>query len=195
MTHGRRFWRDTVAEFKSHTDLRYRDTRRIRMIAATPRLISLDLEGRVPLADALGGSIPPNWPPELFSRPTMLMALEHMADAAGQGWSVWYLLLKAPELESVVGICGFKGPPDTQGSVEIYYSILEQFRRRGLASEAVQGLVSWAFTHVNVDEVCAETFPYLHQSIGVLNHCGFEFVGPGSEHGVVKYAIRRGERR
>jgi ribosomal-protein-alanine N-acetyltransferase len=69
--------------------------------------------------------------------------------------------------------------------------VLDHFQRQGFATEAVASLVGWAFTHHNVNEVSAETFPYLTQSIRVLEKNGFALTGAGSEAGVVRYAIKR----
>jgi RimJ/RimL family protein N-acetyltransferase len=161
------------------------------MIPATTRLVSIDLEGQDVLADALEVGVPDNWPPEHYDLPVLIHALQQLADPAERGWSFWYLTMKSPEARQLVGICGFRGRPDSHGIVEIGYSILSQYRGRGLATEAVQGLVEWAFTHSAVQSVQAETLPYLRQSIRVLERCGFVAVGPGSERGVVRYSVDR----
>jgi RimJ/RimL family protein N-acetyltransferase len=161
------------------------------MISASSRLVEADLGGRAVLAHELGIEVPDNWPPDLYDRQAMQYTLGQLAEPSAQGWYFWYLQLKEPAVRRLVGICGFKGRPDARGSVEIGYSILSQFRGQGLASEAVQGLVSWAFSHPSVCEVTAETLPYLTQSIGVLRKCGFHPAGRGSEHGVVRYVIDR----
>ena len=113
-----------------------------------------------------------------------------MGEAAEQGWSFWYLATRE-EPGELVGVGGFKGFPDVSGCVEIGYSIVDSFRRRGFATEAVQRLVGWAFSHHNVNEVCAETLPHLSQSIGVLVKNGFQRTGAGSEAGVIRFAIKR----
>jgi RimJ/RimL family protein N-acetyltransferase len=95
----------------------------------------------------------------------------------------------------LVGICGFKGRPDSSGSTEIGYSIIDRFRNKGLASEAVERLVRWAFSHQTVHEVSAETLPHLQSSIRVMKKNGFEFIGAGSELGVVRYAVQRPDLR
>ena len=61
--------------------------------------------------------------------------------------------------------------------------------------EAVERLVSWAFSHQNVVEVAAETLPHLRQSIRVMEKNGFAFRGPGSEYGVVKYVVEKSRSR
>ena len=146
------------------TALRLVKSRRLNLIAATSGLLNKDVAGSEQLAAALGVVPPDSWPPDLYGPSAMRYALEQLGDPTEQSWSFWYLTTP-DEPKELVGICGFKGRPDARGSVEIGYSVLEHFQRKGLATEAVGRLVGWAFTHHNVNEVCAETFPYLSQSI------------------------------
>jgi len=166
------------------------------LVAATPELIEADLGDREKLAELLTAEVPDNWPPDLYERQAMQLALLQLQDAPEQvGWSFWYLLSREPEKPQVLGICGFKGRPDEAGSVEIAYSVLNQYRLKDYATEAVTRLVGWAFSHQNVTEVCAETLPYLQKSIRVMEKNGFSFTGPGSEQGVVRYAVQRPDQR
>ena len=171
--------------------LRTLESKRLTLVAATVPLVEADLEGHVQLAELLAAQVPDNWPPDLYERPAVKFALQQLQDPAEHGWSFWYLLTKLTQDVEVIGICGFKGRPDAAGSVEIGYSVLSQFRNQGYASEAVFRLVLWAFSHQNVEEVTAETLPHLRQSIRVMKKNGFTYTGPGSEHGVVRYAVRR----
>ncbi len=171
-------------------DLRLIKSRRLNLIAATPDLIKKDIAGREFLAEALGVNIHESWPPDLYGPRAMQFALTQLGEVFEQSWSFWYLLT-SDEPAELVGICGFKGRPDESGSVEIGYSMLSSYQRRGLATEAVASLVGWAFSHHNVKEVCAETMPHLIQSIRVLEKNGFQFTGAGSETGVIRYAIKR----
>ena len=180
-----------MADVRRKPMLRFIESNRLRLVAATAELISSDLQGRGSLGEALRVVVPDNWPPELYDRPPMEFALRQLRDPAEQGWSFWYLVHKNLALEQLLGICGFKGRPDPAGSAEIGYSILSQFRNQGYATEAAQRLVNWAFSHPMVQEVCAETLPHLRQSIRVLEKNGFEFTGAGSEHGVIRYAVKR----
>jgi len=170
--------------------LRTVKSRRLNLIAATTDLINRDIAGPDPLSEALGVIVPATWPPELYGPSAMRYALLQLGDPTQQCWSFWYLMTRDEPAE-LVGICGFKGRPDTSGSVEIGYSVLKRFQHRGFATEAVACLVRWAFSHHNVAEVCAETFPYLIQSIRVLEKNGFQLAGAGSETGVVRYAVKR----
>ncbi|MGB7451472.1 MAG: GNAT family N-acetyltransferase [Lysobacterales bacterium] len=176
--------------FYQSNSLRLIKSRRLNLIAATPELIETDIAGRELLSEALDVSIPESWPPDLYGPRAMQFALTQLGDTSEQGWSFWYLLTSNEPAE-LTGICGFKGRPDESGSVEIGYSILSCYQRLGYATEAVASLVGWAFSHHNVNEVCAETLPHLIQSIRVLEKNGFEYTGAGSETGVIRYAIKR----
>lgn len=171
--------------------LRYLDSRRLRLVAANGYLVACDLKGREALSDALEAKVPENWPPDLYDHKAMAFAGRQLRDPDVAGWSFWYLLDRGTEPHELAGICGFKGRPDHEGAVEIGYSVLQQFRNRGYASEAVARLVEWAFGHGLVREIRAETFPHLKQSIKVLEKNGFSYRGAGSEYGVIRYAVDR----
>jgi len=179
-----------MADYVPLPKLRMIQSPRLNLVAATTGLIRKDIEGRELLAGALAVNVPESWPPDLYGPRAMQFALTQLDDAAEQGWSFWYLTI-ANGSNELVGICGFKGRPGASGSVEIGYSLLSDFQCRGFATEAVCRLVGWAFSHHNVSEVCAETLPHLVQSIRVLEKNGFEFTGPGSEAGVVRYVVKR----
>lgn len=176
--------------------LRTLESRRLTLVAASFELVSADMEGHESLARLIDAVVPENWPPDLYERQAMRYALQQLQGSEGQvGWSFWYLLSTSQKKRELIGICGFKGSPGESGSVEIGYSILSQYRSYGYATEAVARLLTWAFSHQNVLEVCAETLPHLRQSIRVLEKNGFSFTGPGSEHGVIRYAVQRPDRR
>jgi RimJ/RimL family protein N-acetyltransferase len=175
--------------------LRTLESRRMILVSATTDLVRADLQDAALLGEMLDASVPANWPPDLYDREPMEYSLRQLADPAEHGWSSWYLLTSEAGILTVLGIVGFKGRPNAAGSVEIGYSVLSQFRNRGFATEAVERLVTWAFSHQSVVEVCAETLPHLKQSIRVMQKNGFVYTGPGSELGVVRYAVKRPDRR
>ena len=45
---------------------------------------------------------------------------------------------------AVIGHCGFHGPPAVVGRAEIGYNILQPYRGNSFATEAAEGLVTWA---------------------------------------------------
>lgn len=168
----------------------YISSLRLRLVPATTGLLEADLAGQHALSEALGVEVPESWPPELYERTALEWSLRQLQDPAERNWSTWYLV-SSEDPPVLLGVCGFKGRPDDRGSVEIAYSVLPEARNAGIASEAVERLVSWAFTQPLVEEVCAETLPHLLQSIRVLEKNGFRLSGKGSESGVVRYAVDR----
>jgi RimJ/RimL family protein N-acetyltransferase len=176
--------------------LRTIESRRLTLVAATTELVQADLEGRTSLGESLSADVPENWPPDLYERQAMKFSLDLLKqDPRQTGWSFWYLISRSHKGPLLVGLCGFKGRPDETGSVEIGYSVLEQFQSQGYATEAVARLLEWAFSHQNVSEVSAETLPHLRQSIRVMEKNGFSYTGAGSEHGVIRYAVQKADLR
>jgi len=77
----------------------------------------------------------------------------------------------------MIGLCGFTGPPDVDGVVEIAYSIASLYEGRGLATEAATALVEFAAHSGRVRTVRAHTLPEQNASTSVLGKCGFEKTG------------------
>ena len=77
---------------------------------------------------------------------------------------------------TVVGTCGFKGPP-ADGVVEIAYGIDPEHQHNGYATEVAGALVDYASSRENVRLVRAHTLPDAVASKRVLNKCGFRYVG------------------
>jgi RimJ/RimL family protein N-acetyltransferase len=76
-----------------------------------------------------------------------------------------------------VGRCGFKGPPDSDGMVEIAYGIAPEHQNNGYATEAAAALVDYAFASPDVRVVRAHTFEEANASARVLGKCKFRSVG------------------
>ena len=108
---------------------------------------------------------------------------------------VWALAFDVVERDtgSTVGSCGFKGPPDADGMVEVAYGIEPGERGRGYATESAAALTAFAFASGRVRVVRAHTKPDNPSSARVLAKCGFASVGQvvDPEDGLV----RRWERR
>lgn len=81
------------------------------------------------------------------------------------------------ETRTVIGAASFKGPPDTNGSVEIAYGIVPSFEGRGYATEAARALVEYAQRDEKVRQIIAHTMPEANASTHVLRQCGFAFAG------------------
>jgi [ribosomal protein S5]-alanine N-acetyltransferase len=82
------------------------------------------------------------------------------------------------KLERVaIGQIGFKGQPDTDGSVEIGYGLNATHHNQGYASEAVGALVRWALESGFAKCITAETLEINLASNRVLEKLGFARIG------------------
>ncbi len=75
----------------------------------------------------------------------------------------------------VMGTCGFHAPPGPDGRVEVGYSIQPQWRRQGVATEAVRALFDWAHAH-GVDRFRASVSPGNVGSLAIITGLGFRQV-------------------
>ncbi|KAF3884074.1 GNAT family N-acetyltransferase [Tolypothrix bouteillei VB521301_2] len=73
------------------------------------------------------------------------------ADPGLVGWWGWDLVLNEIDTERVlIGCAGFNGYPDTKGNLLLGYCVLDDYQGKGYATEAVGGLLSWAFEQPQV---------------------------------------------
>jgi len=166
-------------------------TPRLEVIAATLPLIELELSGASRLAVALNAEVAA-WPPPLNDENSLRWTAERLrAHPEHAGFYVWYVVLTENDARRLVGLVAFKGPPDENGSVETGYSVVEQFQRRGIGTEATLALIEWAFQHSEIQEVTAETYPELRPSIRIMERCGMSLYGQGSEPGTIRFGIRK----
>jgi ribosomal-protein-alanine N-acetyltransferase len=174
-------------------------TERLELIPGTAEMFVARVDDRESLSRHLGGArVPDNWPPELYDQDAVNWTAKYFAaNPHAVGWVVWFLVLRPKEAEGVertlIGCCGFKGKPAADGTCEIGYGVLAQFRRAGYASEATRALIAWAFSHANVARLIAETYPELKPSIRVMEKNGLRFIGDGSEERVVRYELMRAD--
>lgn len=169
-------------------------TQRLRLVPATLELLNAELEGRDSFERVLGVPVPAEWPPEYYDRAATEHTLNCLTNHPDKpGWWLYYIILVHQDEPVAVGTSGYTGPPDADGIVELGYGVLPDFQRRGIATEATKGLVSNAFSDARVKRVISQTLPELTASIGVMEKCGFRFIGAGSEAGVIRYELTRNE--
>lgn len=151
---------------------------RLRLVPVVEEYLALDPADRAGLEGRIGATVPRNWPPEQSEAP---------------GWVAWYLVFKHPVDGSgvVAGVAGLRVAPDDPAGREIGCTVLEQFRRRGIAAEATELLVQRAFGDPVVVRVIGEAFPDQIPLIGVLMKNGMTVGGPGSEPGAIRYRVSR----
>jgi RimJ/RimL family protein N-acetyltransferase len=166
-------------------------TARLRLVPATVALLEAELESYELLGRALGAVIPSDWPPEHHDRETLEFWRERLLKPGAAGWWLHYAVLTAPEPAMLIGSVGYKGPP-ADGVVEIGYSVVPSWQRRGLATEACRALIHAAWER-GASIVVAHTLARLVPSIGVLRRLGFERAD-SSQADELEFRLRRAER-
>lgn len=91
-------------------------------------------------------------------------------------WKFGFAIIHSAN-DRVIGLCGFAGPPDSNRSVEIGYSIAPEYQGKGFATEAAEALIQYAATTGAPMIVRAHTLPESNASTRVLEKCGFTKIG------------------
>jgi len=155
---------------------------RIELIPATLIQLRTELDGSTPIHTLLGLDEPPYWPPEGNDNDSVQFFAGLLdQDPENSGWGAYYLVDKSVG-RHLAGSGGYLGKPDADGSVEIGYSILTPFRRKGLATALTRLLVEKAFADTRVNYVLAKTLPDFKPSIGVLEKLGFTQTGATDDY-------------
>jgi RimJ/RimL family protein N-acetyltransferase len=168
-------------------------TPRLTLIPATAALVQAEIGPQDLFSQALGAKIPENWPPELLVDVLPFFLEQLKQDPTLVGWLSWYWVLRreATEEALLIGSGGFKSQPQSDGAIEIGYSVLPQYQGRGYATEAVAGLLAWVFSHGEATRAIAEAPQENRASIRVLTKLGFDYTGQGSEAGTVRFELTR----
>lgn len=129
-------------------------TPRLLLKAGTVVLLEAAINDPRRLEGLLGAVVPDDWPPadNLDFLHAVLDALRR--DGSLLGWGPWLVVCRAER--KLVGDAGFKGRPGAEGAIEIGYGIVPAHWKRGYATEAVRGLIGWAFEQ-GARAVTAET--------------------------------------
>ena len=137
------------------------DTERLRLIPMSPD----DVRAQIAHMDAHEkAELSPDWLARLDATTTV------------DPWVLGFALVHK-RTGNPVGTCGFKGPPDADGMVEIAYGIAPEHQNRGYATEAAEALVAFAFASGQVRVVRAHTMSDVSASARVLAKCRFRSIG------------------
>lgn len=135
-------------------------------------LLRAELAGNKALAAALGVVVPEGWPPGQHTMEAVKYFIEH-PELIEEGWSDYYAIAAATPATPATLVCsiGYQGLP-AGGRVEVGYSVVESWRRRGIATEAVSALVERARRY-GMRSVIAHALPHNAASIAVLTKSRF----------------------
>jgi len=160
-------------------------TTRLHLVPATAELVRAEIEAPDRFFQHLDVEPAADGPSENL-RDALPLFYQQLRDAPEDvGWYCWYWILA--EKRCLVGGGGFKGPPLSDGTVEIGYETRPGHRRCGYATEAVRALAHWALRRQAVARVIAETRADNAPSIAVLGKLDFERSGTASEPDLVRF--------
>jgi len=165
-------------------------TPRLRLVAMTPAMLEADSARDGTLGTVLGARVTGEWPPVDWEAHVLEMIFVQMTELPSSvGWHRYAVLTEGLAKRTLVGCVG--GFPKADGVVEIGYSTLPAFQRRGLGSEAALALVEWLLVRDGVRAVTAQAFRSTPESIKVMERCGMVLVGDGDDPGTVRYRRER----
>ncbi len=159
----------------------------LRLVAITTEMLTAEHSGDAAgLGALLRAKLTAEWPPVDWE-PHVYRIIQKQYDELPEsfGWHRYVVLEGGWGARTLVGAIG--GFPRAKGDVEIGYSTLPGFQRRGFATASAQRLVEWLLTLEGVRSVSAQTYPRVVESIKVMERCGMRFVGEGDEAGTVRY--------
>lgn len=104
--------------------------------------------------------------------------------------TVWFIIRRADG--RIVGDLGTHGPPDSNGCVEIGYTLAPSARGKGIGTAAVGALVGRLATVPGIRQVTAITGAHNTASRRLLERQGFQLTGPPPGSGDVHYTLSLG---
>ncbi len=152
-------------------------TARLNLLPCDLALWEAILAGDATLSRVIGANVPKKWSENRDAFPYFIRMVKE--DPSLERWGAHLLVFRPDNL--LIGTGGFKGGPTPEGTVEIGYEIRPSHRQRGLATEAAQGLVDYAFSHAAVAAVMAHTLASENPSTRVLTKLGFLRDGDGHD--------------
>jgi len=150
---------------------------RLTLVDGTLALLTAACAGKSELEELLGVSVADDW--SGFPEALPIILTSYTKDPEAHTWGALFFV--EPSARTLVGFGGFKGPPSSDGVVEIGYAIAPAFRRQGLATDAVVQMVQRAFADASVRAVDAHTLGQVNPSTLTLEKVGFEKIAELSD--------------
>jgi RimJ/RimL family protein N-acetyltransferase len=152
-------------------------TARFELVSMSLPFMQLLVARDLAAAEAeIGASLPVDLPDQLDDFLQFRIA-DLTVDPDAQPWLGRAIVLTKPDGSRVtIGTCGFHSPPGPDGRVEIGYRIQPEYRRQGVATEAVHALFDWAQA-CGVDRFRASVAPDNVGSLAIIGGLGFRQVG------------------
>jgi len=125
---------------------------------------------------------------------------EHRAEYTNQERILWAVTMK--EQDAVIGLVGFGDWNRFHNRAMIGYDLAHAYWGQGISSEAVQRIIRFGFTRMNLNRIEAETIEDNLESVRMLEKPGFTLEGirrgysfedDGKYHGSAMYGLLRSE--
>ena len=163
-------------------------TDRMFLVPATVKLYLLELHNREAFISTLRAKVPETWPPDQVTPEVIEEYICRMKARDRKVWSFYWLLCEQEsEVPILIGNGGFLC--HNNGILELGYSVLPEYQRKGYATEAVRSMLEWAFLNIKKDKIIAYTYPQLNASIRVLEKNGFMFKGKTHNESMLIYEL------
>jgi RimJ/RimL family protein N-acetyltransferase len=145
----------------------------VSLLSCDLPMLELAVDDPKAFEQRLGAAIAADWPDYPSA---MLVSRDKLRANPGlSGWWTHVVLVDSPPI--VVGVCGYTGPPNEKGEVEIAYGTAPAYRIRGVATSAAAALIRRAFADDRTRLVCAHTLPQHNASTRILQKLGMQFAG------------------
>jgi len=167
-------------------------TERLELIPMSLEALESLVAGAYDVAgNLIGVVIPKGWPYDAEAIAGLSWHLRAVqADAAEIPWRIRLIVLRTER--RVIGSINLKGPPDDSGTVEIGWGVVEEYRGKGIATEATGAVIKWTMECAKVRRVIA-TIPENNQaSQGVARRVGMSSTSE-TKRGLPVWALMKGE--
>jgi ribosomal-protein-alanine N-acetyltransferase len=164
----------------------------LHLVAITAEMLRADERGdRATLETLIDASLTTEWPPVDWE-PHVFGFIFRQFEISPHtlGWHRYMVLHERFGMKrTLVGSIG--AFPKHFGEVEMGYSTLPGYQRRGFATAAGRELVRFLFTQEGVRSVSAQTYTHLPESVKVMERCGLTYDGDGDEPHSIRYRLKK----
>jgi [ribosomal protein S5]-alanine N-acetyltransferase len=161
---------------------------RLRLAAISECALRSELANDGRLGTILNAEVPRKWPPEHWEPHVFELLLGMFElDCERQQICRYVLLQREDSLPLLIGVVNGFVWPERPEEIEIGYSILPVFQRKGYGYEACERFVRFLLAELPSFGMMAQTYPHLTGSVRILEKLGFKPDGPGAEEGVVVF--------
>ncbi len=120
--------------------------------------------------------------------PRLFTGRLELCAATAAGFGAWQVVQVSPA--APVGTIELSAP-DGDGAVVVRASVADKWLRKGYATEAMGGLIDWAFSHPEVRCIRGEARADDAARTRLYEQSGLTHVGDGAAPGTLRFELRR----